>query len=69
MNIRAVRILEITWLIVAILSIIAGMHKTYQHGFGKSYLFFIISFISFLMYFYRRNMRMKTKGKSKNLKL
>lgn len=50
-------ILEYTWLGVAVLSLGAGVHKTYKTGFGESYLFFIIVFISILMYMFRRHMR------------
>jgi hypothetical protein len=61
------RILETVWLIVAILSIVAGIHKTYTDGgFRESYLFFIISLISFLMFFFRRRMRMNEDKKNKS---
>jgi hypothetical protein len=58
------RILEIIWLIVAMLSIVAGIHKTYvDSGFRESYLFFIITFIAVLMYLFRRKLRKKERGK------
>ncbi len=59
-------ILEYTWLGVAILSIGAGIHKTYRFGFQESYLFFVISFISVLMYMFRRYVRISQSKKEQN---
>ena len=50
-------ILQILWLVVSILSLFAGIHKTIQLSFKESYLFFIFTLIALLMYFYRRNLR------------
>ncbi len=44
------------WMIVAILSLLAGIHKTWQFGLKESYLFFIFALISFIMYLIRKNM-------------
>ncbi|MCF6240606.1 MAG: hypothetical protein L3J74_04585 [Bacteroidales bacterium] len=44
------------WMIVAILSLIAGVHKTWLLGIEKSYLFFIFAIIAFIMYLIRKNM-------------
>lgn len=61
------RILETVWLIVAILSVIAGIHKTYvDGGFRESYLFFSISVIAFLMFFFRKNLRKNEREKPKS---
>ncbi|MBN2757857.1 MAG: hypothetical protein JXR51_11820 [Bacteroidales bacterium] len=43
------------WMIIAILSLIIGIHKTWLHGFKDSYLFFIFVIIAFLMYLVRKN--------------
>jgi hypothetical protein len=59
MNKRTNHILEIFWLIVAILSLIAGIHQTFTEGFGKSWLFFLIAVVGFLMFYLRRNLRKK----------
>lgn len=52
-------ILEIAWLSAAILSMLAGIHKTYFQGLVNSYPFFIIFLLSLLMYLNRRNQRIK----------
>ncbi len=52
-----VKTLEIIWLTAAILAALAGLHKTYFHGFASSYQFFIIFLLSLLMYLNRRNLR------------
>jgi hypothetical protein len=57
------KILEYTWLLIALLSLGAGIHKTYKIGFGSSYPFFIMTFIAILMYMFRRNMRIAQKQK------
>jgi hypothetical protein len=60
MNSRISYILEIFWLVVAILGLVAGMHQTYREGLQKSWLFFLIACIGFSMFFLRRTMRKKT---------
>ena len=59
MNKRVSYILEIFWLVVALLSLIAGIHQTVTMGFRESWLFFIIALVGFLMFFLRRNLRKK----------
>ena len=65
-NFNRNKILETVWFVVAIVSVLAGIHKTYTDGsFRESYLFFIISLIAFLMFFFRRSMR-KSEEKNKS---
>ncbi len=59
MNNRLYHILEIFWLIVAILGLIAGIHQTYNQGLKESWLFFLIALIGFAMFYLRRTMRKK----------
>jgi len=59
MNKRTNHILEIVWLIVAILSLFAGIHQTFTQGFSESWLFLLIAVIGFLMFSFRRNLRKK----------
>jgi len=63
MNKKSAHILEIFWLIVAILSLGTGIHQTFHEGISRSWLFLLISLISFGMYSLRRNFR-KKKDKS-----
>ena len=56
--------IEIVWLTVAILSIIAGVHKTYQTNLNESYPFFIITAISTFIYLIRRYFRLSSKNKT-----
>lgn len=44
------------WFVVGIISLIAGIHKTWLLGIQESYLFFIFAIVSFLMYLLRKNM-------------
>ncbi len=55
-------ILELVWLSLAILSFLAAVYNWYQAGFSESVIFFIMTFISALMYLYRRNMRISRKN-------
>ncbi|HYX08953.1 MAG TPA: hypothetical protein VE912_19630 [Bacteroidales bacterium] len=57
-------IYEIIWLIVAGLCLASGIHQTIHEGIGKSFLFFIFTFVSIGMYFYRRNNRKNSSGDS-----
>lgn len=59
-------ILEISWLIVSLLSLFASIHKTYYLGFKNSYIFYIFTIIALFMYFYRRNLRKTEKEKQKS---
>ena len=49
--------IEYTWLAAAIVSLIAGAHKTYHHGFNQSWLFYILVAVALLMYSLRRHIR------------
>ena len=53
------------WIIVAIISLIAAIHKAWQFGLKESYLFFIFAIIAFMMYLFRKNMTTPNK-KSKS---
>lgn len=52
-------IVELIWLALSIFSFVTGIYETFQKGIGESYWFFIITAISVLMYFYRKNLRKK----------
>ena len=60
------KILEYTWLLIAVLSLGAGVHKTYKMGIGASYGFYIMTFISVFMYMFRRNLRISQNKKENN---
>ena len=49
--------LEIFWLIVAILSLGAGIHQTYNEGIRRSWVFLLIAVLGFSMYSLRRFLR------------
>jgi 4-hydroxybenzoate polyprenyltransferase len=52
-------IVELIWLALSIFSFVSGVYTTIKLGISESYLFFIISVISILMYFYRKMLRKK----------
>jgi len=54
------KILEILWLIVAILCLLSAIHQTIYEGILKSYLFIIFAIISFAIYFLRRKNRLRS---------
>jgi len=64
MSKKAAHILEIFWLIIAILSLGAGIHQTYYEGISRSWLFLIITLLALGMYYLRRNLRKKTEDES-----
>lgn len=61
MNNKLVYILEIVWLVLAILSFLAGLFTWYSEGLAESLMLFIIAIISLFMYFYRRKLRKSQK--------
>lgn len=58
------RTLEFLWIITSVLCLVAGIHQTYYEGFSKSYLFFIFSFVAFIMYLLRKEIRKSKKENS-----
>ncbi len=56
-----IHILELVWLSLTVLSFLAGIYNWYQAGFSESIMFFVIMFVSLLMYIYRRNLRKSRK--------
>ena len=50
---------EFMWIAIAVMSAIAAVHKTYNHGISNSWLFYGFVFIALIMYLIRKNMRMK----------
>jgi hypothetical protein len=58
--------LEIVWLITAIICLFTAGHQTFAEGISKSYVFFIFSFVAFLMFFLRRQIRKSNKLNNNN---
>lgn len=58
--------LEIVWLVTAIICLFTAGHQTFTEGISKSYVFFIFSFVAFLMFFLRRQIRTSNKSKNTN---
>lgn len=56
-KIKPAYILEIIWLITFVLCAGAAIYKTSKEGFYESILFYLLSFVSLLMYLMRRYMR------------
>jgi len=61
MHYRMTRILEIVWITLAVLSLLAGFYNWYHLGLDESVMFFVITVLSLFMYIYRRNMRRSQK--------
>ena len=60
MNRRTHRILEILWLVVALLSLGAAIHKSISTSFRESAILLLITFVAAAMYMLRRNLRKKS---------
>ncbi len=58
------KILEILWLVLAVLSLAAGISQLTKTGFRDSYPFFIIFLIAFLIFGLRRRKRLKNRSGS-----
>lgn len=51
------RAMEVLWVIIAIVSLGVGIHKSINHGIANSWLFFLFVVIALLMWFLRKKMR------------
>lgn len=51
------------WMIIAIMCLIAGIHRTWLLGIRESYLFFIFAMVALLMYLLRNDMGKRNKNK------
>lgn len=49
--------MEYLWIGIAVLSLGVGIHKTINHGFDDSWLFYIFVIVALLMWFLRKKMR------------
>ena len=63
MNSKFTYILEIIWLVVAILSSVLGIYRIIKLGLDQSYMLFIITAVSLAMYALRRGMRKVNQNK------
>lgn len=61
MNRNVLHLLEIVWISLAVLSFLAGLYNWSRIGFRESLMFFVISLLSLMMYFFRRNLRKSQK--------
>ena len=61
MNNRLIHTLEVVWLIIALLSFISGIYNLIYSGVQESLMFFLITFISLIMYLFRRRLRKSQK--------
>lgn len=57
MNNNILKFLEITWLVIAVFALAAGVYTLLKTGLSDSFILFGISVISLFMFFYRRNLR------------
>ena len=51
------KIMEYTWLAIALVSLFIGIYETISGRFNENYRFYIFFTISFLLYVFRRNQR------------
>jgi membrane protein implicated in regulation of membrane protease activity len=51
------------WMIIAILCLIAAVHRTWLLGIKESYLFFIFAIVAFSMYLLRNYLSKQNKNK------
>ena len=61
---KLARSFEFLWVVTSVLCLFAAIHQTYYEGFSKSYIFFIFSFVAFIMYLLRRQIRKSKKDNS-----
>jgi len=52
--IKMSKIMEAIWLTLSFVCLLLGVYATYKEGFTKSYMFFVLTLASLLMYVIRR---------------
>ena len=63
-GIQSNRILEVLWLIIFVITLAMGIFNTMKAPLKDTYMFFIMSFLSLLLYLARRNLRIKESKKT-----
>jgi len=54
------QVLEIVWLIVALIALVIAVRETISIGINKSLMYYLFSGVAFFFYFSRRNQRIKS---------
>lgn len=57
-----IRVLEITWLLIGIASLLIGLYYTFTRSFSESYVFFIITAASAIFFILRRKQRIENEN-------
>jgi hypothetical protein len=57
------KVMEYLWLVIALFSLGVGIHKTINHGFKDSILFFLFVVVALLMWFLRKKLRENEENK------
>lgn len=51
------RVMETVWIVIGLISFVAGVYSIYTAGFKNSRVFILLAAVSFFMYILRRNLR------------
>ncbi len=57
------KVLEIFWLFIFIATLILGIFNSIKFGFAENYMFFVLSGLSFVIFWARKKLRLKEKIK------
>jgi hypothetical protein len=56
---KIIRILELSWLIIAISGVVFGTFKFYSEGWDEAIYFYIFTLVAGIFYYIRRRQRIK----------
>jgi hypothetical protein len=56
---KIIRILELSWLIIAIAGVVFGTFKFYTEGWDEAIYFYIFTLVAGIFYYIRRRQRIK----------
>ena len=65
---KILRILELSWLAIAVISMLIGAYVYNTQGFGEAKWFFIFTLVAGIMYSVRRKQRIAYSGKDQEQK-
>jgi hypothetical protein len=62
-ELKAIRILEITWLVIAITSCIIAIYELLSTNLSSGYAFFVFTAVATIMFAFRRRQRKRIQNK------
>lgn len=60
-----IRVLEVSWIVIAIIALCVGIYETWTHSFNDGLIFFVFTFVAGFMFILRRRQRLRLEKEGK----